>query len=1040
MASDLNERQKIIKELNKNLLVSASAGSGKTTILVERMVALVEQGNVRLSSMAAITFTKKAAGEFYERFYRKLSIRSRDDFNKKVHDQYSLLEEPTKEDKIRDKEALSNIDTCFFGTIDAFYQKILNEHPFEAGLSSSAKIVDDEELNIFLLHKFNEYVKSDNKKIREEAEFFSSLVGAKPFVELMSKALSHNELEIYQIPYTFDLLKKGYSELLKSYKSGMTALLNNETTFKYISKGKSESAKSKEWWSALKQNIRVIQNLKDDDYRTGKTIFSKFKDMRINKDDQGLLLGDNFASTFVEERFSEKTGNSAGFFINNAITDQLNKIIFFKAIEFISNVKNEIYSQMLKEGILTFSMATDCLLKLLRNEDEYKNTITQIRSKIDALLIDECQDTDIKQYEIFFRLAASDFNSDFSKLTIEGGKLYACGDRKQGIYHFRGADVSTYDYIKDIFEEKKKCGLPFDLVLLTDNYRSKGKLKRYFNDTFKQVLEVQGYDPILNDGIENDGNKFGAFTYDTDKENEPENVANLILDFVNNRGYNFKDFMVITASRDKISNYSKVFAEKSIPYYGEGNIDIHVSSLLDVVIGLFKYIGSGKKDLISYYELLSSPLFGFNITNSISENVDYFDFINKKVFAQKWPSIVLENLAAEPLIIKCLGTTGIDILVGFIHLLKDMENCGDIQNFDDAIKYFTDLQNCNLEVERLSLLANNIDAVQIANAHKTKGLEKKVVILTKASKTPPSVSEIYDDKFYLIDYSLKNGKYGIPLLKNPYIKIPPISDLIENEKAYLEEEVKRLLYVAGTRAGEYLLIANPKKKDNARDTQNKWYPLMCGLPVNAPDIKLGNTSCNIDEENFSEYKNDSYNKYNKSSKEFKIVKPSSNSDEDFSLNQNSDLERNDALIYGSMVHKLMEYIVKAKNTILDEGISKKICNDFGRQDLYERLDKVRKTVYTGGFKQPFDEISNIVELVKKYNAFTEVPFSFKDGKNIVSGSIDLVIERENDILIIDYKTDVHDVDHQSQLSLYKQAISKITKTNKIIKPFIYLVR
>ena len=108
MAKDIDElsRDKIRNDINTNFFVEAGAGSGKTSVLVDRMVSMVE-GGVDISKICAITFTKAAAGEFYARFQKKLS----------------------ESKTARAKEALKNIDLCFMGTIDSFCSMVLSEHP-----------------------------------------------------------------------------------------------------------------------------------------------------------------------------------------------------------------------------------------------------------------------------------------------------------------------------------------------------------------------------------------------------------------------------------------------------------------------------------------------------------------------------------------------------------------------------------------------------------------------------------------------------------------------------------------------------------------------------------------------------------------------------------------------------------------------------------------------------------------------------------------------------------------------------------------------
>ena len=120
---DKRSREIIVSDLEENYFVEASAGSGKTTSLVYRMVALIEKG-VPVEKICTITFTKAAADEFFNRFQALLSTRSilaKDDSD-------DVLGEKSEESIKLCQIALSNIDSCFLGTIDAFCTNILNQY------------------------------------------------------------------------------------------------------------------------------------------------------------------------------------------------------------------------------------------------------------------------------------------------------------------------------------------------------------------------------------------------------------------------------------------------------------------------------------------------------------------------------------------------------------------------------------------------------------------------------------------------------------------------------------------------------------------------------------------------------------------------------------------------------------------------------------------------------------------------------------------------------------------------------------------------
>ena len=133
---DTLSRNKIVSDIKTNFVVEAGAGSGKTTMLVNRMVAMVEAG-IPIDKICAITFTKAAANEFYERFQNLLIKRSNPDYVWEDTGHAGQLLCPTEETRPRCEEALKNIDLCFMGTIDSFCNMVLSEHP------STAKIPSD---------------------------------------------------------------------------------------------------------------------------------------------------------------------------------------------------------------------------------------------------------------------------------------------------------------------------------------------------------------------------------------------------------------------------------------------------------------------------------------------------------------------------------------------------------------------------------------------------------------------------------------------------------------------------------------------------------------------------------------------------------------------------------------------------------------------------------------------------------------------------------------------------------------------------------
>ena len=126
---DAEQRRRIADDLDSTLFVVAGAGSGKTTALVRRVLALVETGAAELGQIAAITFTEKAATELRDRVRSELERALATDLAPEPAERYRL--------------ALGQLDGAAIGTLHSFAQRILSEHPIEAGLPPRVEVVDE---------------------------------------------------------------------------------------------------------------------------------------------------------------------------------------------------------------------------------------------------------------------------------------------------------------------------------------------------------------------------------------------------------------------------------------------------------------------------------------------------------------------------------------------------------------------------------------------------------------------------------------------------------------------------------------------------------------------------------------------------------------------------------------------------------------------------------------------------------------------------------------------------------------------------------
>ena len=139
---DLQVRNRIESELDSNFLVEAAAGTGKTTSMVNRMVALVATGKCRVQQIAAITFTRKSAAELRERFQGELRLRAIE--GRKTH--------TSSEARERIKIAADHAEQAFVGTIHSFCALLLRERPIEFAVDPAFRELDASE-DLLLRHE-----------------------------------------------------------------------------------------------------------------------------------------------------------------------------------------------------------------------------------------------------------------------------------------------------------------------------------------------------------------------------------------------------------------------------------------------------------------------------------------------------------------------------------------------------------------------------------------------------------------------------------------------------------------------------------------------------------------------------------------------------------------------------------------------------------------------------------------------------------------------------------------------------------------------
>lgn len=864
---DNNARNRIVSDINSNFFVEAGAGSGKTTMLVNRMVAMIEAG-IDITSISAITFTKAAAREFYDRFQSILIQRS-DPGSKWKTGKPGQLPEPT--DKTRDlcDYALKNIDLCFMGTIDAFCNMVLSEHPSEAGLLSDSHIVTDAEADAIYRQV---YVDVCNGKHGKDLQSLSNTFRAvnsrdqEVFRLGMRYFMGHRHISFRFTPAPAVDIDKDFADVRKELIKTVKCLKEHPEIIRDKNKSPEAYAEIDEIIKAV--NSRWSANLNDLLYKL-KTL-SKIE---VNQEAEALY-GSELSPFFVIE--GKRPPKLACTGVKDGLLKDLENLKYNASVTFLTKCIDIVEKEMHDSGVLTFFDGLYYLRNTLREDAENGGKlINYINSRHSYFLIDEFQDTNPIQAEIFFYLSSKSPVSKWYECKPSAGSLFIVGDPKQSIYRFNDADVASYLRVKNLFKAD-------EILELTQNFRTKRGVINYFNAVFKEMLQEDTENhnqskfeeiPLPNDVPD----EFqGMFKYSiADANEDPGELAEIVKKLVNNDHYQirskdeededgnaplrpirYKDIMIITYGKDYIAEIMPEFTKNKIPMKVEGQVLFKTNeaflelyriyaAVVDNYDGVALYgVLTGKTFALTRDELIEFRSCGGVLSLSFDpDEEDYKKEASKNESAKKVEKVLsdLSNLRErsrrmssatllayvldECRIYGFADTENMEVVYYALELMKSAEKSRVVTTLREGKIFLEDLMGDDSEVERCLSLADKEDRVRLANLHKIKGLEAPVVILAKAQKNNnPTVTHWIEREGdsvtgYLISLKKKRGEKGTHFNTNEYDEKKNL------EKEAMTAEEVRKVYVAATRARNALII------NSYGDWRNVWGALLNDMVV-----------------------------------------------------------------------------------------------------------------------------------------------------------------------------------------------------------------
>lgn len=875
----------VINTRDRNILVSAAAGSGKTAVLVERIIKMItdKENPVDIDQLLVVTFTRAAASEMRERIREALE---------------NLAEK--EPDNINVQKQLSFIHNAKITTIDSFCASVVKENFDKIDLDPNFRIADETEIDMLktdiLENMLEEYYEQGDEGFIKLARQYSAGKLSDNLGELIvtvyNKASGHYNPEkwvrncgnCYFIENPEELENSRWiKEYLDSLRCRMESWISN------LNKGKiiSESADGPKFGTKIDDYIDKIELLMNAD-----TYTKMRKEIR-------QFDGATWRAAKGCDEDKKKQVSKIKKDINDAIKDIKNKDLqqsidqLYKDIcdsrdtvkmitELTLEFMKRFQAEKAEKGIMDFNDQAHFALEILTNEDADGNlvpseTAREMSHNFREIMIDEYQDSNYIQEAILS--------------SVSGGfgvnNMFMVGDVKQSIYRFRQAEpklfIGKYDtYSEDLTADNCK-------IILDRNFRSRREVINSVNYLFNYIMhrQVGGIDYVNGNQLvygnevaydkspdSQSNNTEFVIIEGNEKKTEAEYVAQKIKEITdpvtgmkiteNGKGMRpvkYGDIAILLRSMKGVSEiYQEQLENNGIPSFAESKTGYYEALEVKTILSMLSIIDNPRQD-IPLAAVLVSPMFEFSSDELAiikTENECTLLYDNLRLYAENGNDEHLKNKTDNflkiinefrmmvpytnvyEMINQILDVTGYEYYIRSmpngkrrylnIEALKEKAVAYDSISYKglfNFIRYIEKVQYLAKDDGEASEVGENDDIVRIMSIHKSKGLQFPVVFVcnTAGRFNVDTEKIVTDDK----------GNIGIDCIDDKLkIKNPTIFKRVIKQRNKEEDiaETLRILYVALTRAKEKLFITGI-----AKDT-NKLLTMYDGYKYETNDLML----------------------------------------------------------------------------------------------------------------------------------------------------------------------------------------------------------
>lgn len=832
--SDQAQRDQIRNDLASTILVEASAGTGKTTCIVGRMVNLIGSGECEIEQLAAMTFTRKAAAEMRERFYNQLRVAAKDTAADPQH-------------RARCHAAVARIEHAYVGTFHAFCSLLIRERPVEFGVDPGFRELDETE-DAELARQawrdfFHQMHDSDDNRLELVQEYG---LNRQDLQTCFFRFIGFSDVDDWPFPpspeYDFDGMCDAVREYVEEMRRLQPDFPTDRGTDKLMNKYDSivQRADHLHWH----RQGEVFDLLEQFDQSHGATQKHWLPDNSVGK--AQCRRWEAFRESVVQPGLQWWRGFRYQFLIE----------LMRDAVSTYDRLREA-------AGGLSYQ---DLLLRVaegLRDQPELRG---YFQRRFSHLLVDEFQDTDPIQARILAYLASEDPQvADWNECRLRPGALFLVGDPKQSIYRFRRADIAIYRQMK-----QRVLASGGEVVPLVESFRSVTEVREWNNDTFADLIgdTESDYSPQASEmrqGREDQcvGEWRGVYRLNIDPQLKNEQagaeealrIARFIRHSIDHQVPVSRtaqelaagcpphlqpgDFLLVTWRKADLTALADALNRLDVPNDVTGASAFAAVDELRVLERCLQVVDDPTNP-IPYVALLRSEVFGFSDGElwryrqaggrfnyrSLPEALEpplkqRFQAVNECLqrylrYLRQLPFPVAAERIAADLGLHLRSATAIDGHVNVGGMWKAIEWLrAESWRFDsarDMIEYLGELTGSK-EAEPCSARPLCESVVRVMNLHKAKGLEAPVVFLA----APFGWSDKHRNVEHHVCRDGESTRGYLSLSREekrdwgkkvrPIAQPPDWDQWRQQEERFLKAEANRLLYVAATRAKCMLIVS-----------------------------------------------------------------------------------------------------------------------------------------------------------------------------------------------------------------------------------------